>query len=72
MASASREIILKGRDSDMQNKSETQSTTTPVTQPRRAVKLNAETLRALEVQDGTARAPAFTWSLCQCDPTTPQ
>ena len=54
------------------NKPETQGTTIPTTQPRRAVKLNAETLRALEVQDGTARAPAFTWSVCNCDPTTPQ
>ena len=72
MASASREIILKGRDSDMQNKSETQSTTNPVTQPRRAVKLNAETLRALEVQETNPRMPALTLTVCNCDPTGPQ
>jgi hypothetical protein len=54
------------------NKPEAQGTTSPVTQPRRAVKLNAETLRALEVQEATTRAPGLTYTVCQCDPTTPQ
>ena len=60
----------------MPNKSETQDTTSPITQPRRGVKLNAETLRALEVQDADPRlqrAPGtIGCTVFNCDPTGPQ
>ncbi|HEX8795858.1 MAG TPA: hypothetical protein VF765_33140 [Polyangiaceae bacterium] len=48
-----------------------QDTTTSTPEPRRAVKLNAETLRALEGEDASLNMKKYGLSTALCTPSCP-